>query len=179
MPWSLTQPRQRRRLCSGCRFVSLGRASRASKQASPRTAEQLELARSNAAAFTPETLDLSRFKASPFIARQLCTAKFVYVRDDRLGKPSLAPRYSGLFRVLEKNWEKNNFWIDLGKKEDCVSLSRLKAASVPEGATWGRCWGEGYCTDKSPMRFIRLRGYDLFFKSVFCIYFTYISDSEL
>ena len=55
------------------------------------TAEQLELARSNVAAFSPESLDLRCFKHSPFITKSLCTAEFVYVRDDRLGKPSLDP----------------------------------------------------------------------------------------
>ena len=93
-------------------------------------AQQLELARTNAAAFTPESLDLAKFKESPFVAAALRTARYVYVRDDRLGKPSLSPRYSGPYRVVEKNWDTNNFKIDLGKKEDYVAVARLKAASL-------------------------------------------------
>ena len=56
------------------------------------------------------------------------------MRDNRLGKPGLAPRYLGPFKVLEINWDANNFRLDLGKKEDFVSLTRLKAASVPKEA---------------------------------------------
>ena len=98
--------------------------------------EQLELARANVASFTPQSLDLRRFKISPFIAKELRTAEYVYVRDDRLGKPSLAPKYSGPFKVLAKEWDNHTFLLDLGKKEDVVSLSRLKAASLlPEEAT--------------------------------------------
>ena len=98
-------------------------------------AEQLELARTNAATFLPEALDMSKFRSSPFMARSLRTAKFVYVRDDRLGKASLAPRYLGPFRVIEKKWESNVFRLDLSNREDDVSLTRLKAAFVPEEAT--------------------------------------------
>ena len=39
------------------------------------------------------------------------------------------------FKVLERDWESNTFLLDLGGKEDSVSLSRLKAASMPEEAT--------------------------------------------
>ena len=80
--------------------------------------EQLDLARSNAAAFTPEALDVRKFKTSPFVAKTLRTAKFVYVLDDRLGKASLAPRYSGPYKVLDKNWEKNTFKLE-GRKIAC------------------------------------------------------------
>ena len=57
------------------------------------------------------------------------------MRDDHLGKSSLAPKYTGPFRVLKKDWDNNTFLLDLGKKEDVVSLSRLKAASVQDEAT--------------------------------------------
>ena len=93
--------------------------------------EQLAMARSNADSYTPRALDLTKFKMSPFIAKFLHTAEFLFVRDDRLGKPSLAPRYMGPYRVVRRDWDSNTFVIDLGKKEDSVSLSRLKAASVP------------------------------------------------
>ena len=56
--------------------------------------EQLEQARANVEAFSPETLDLRRFKESPFVAKALRTASHVYVRDDRLGKPGLALKYT-------------------------------------------------------------------------------------
>ena len=97
--------------------------------------DQLDLARSNAAAFSPRSLDLRKFKNSPFVASTLRTAKFVYVRDDRLGKPALAPKYTGPFKVVEKKWDNNTFVLDLGKREDTVSISRLKAAVVPPEAT--------------------------------------------
>ena len=101
---------------------------------SPRrsAADQLKLARANVAAFSPESLDLRRFKASPFVAGSLRTASHVFVRDDRLGKPSLAPRYTGPFKIMKRDWENNTFLLDLGGKEDRVSLSRLKAAVLPE-----------------------------------------------
>ena len=105
-------------------------------------AEELELARANARTFSPETLDLRRFKASLFVAKSSRTATFVYVRDDRLGKPSLAPRYVGPYRVVKKNWENNTFLVDLRHREDVVSLTRLKAATIPEEASWPHCWGE-------------------------------------
>ena len=99
---------------------------------SPR--EQLQLARTNASSFSPETLDLRRFKESPFIANSLRTAKFVLVRDDKLGKPSLSPRYSGPYVVKSKNWHNNTFTIDTGNCEDVVALARLKAAAVASEA---------------------------------------------
>ena len=106
------------------------------EQSRPRSvADQLDLARANVAAFSPQSLDLRKFKDSPFISKSLRTAQFVYVRDDRLGKPSLAPRYTGPFKVKSKNWDSNTFVLDLGRKDDTVSLSRLKAASVPQEAT--------------------------------------------
>ena len=112
-----------------------------SKQSRPRSAaEQLELARSNTTAYSPRALNLMKFKYSPFITKPLRTADFVYVRDDRLGKPSLAPKYTGLFKVKKKDCDNNTFVLDLGRREDTVSLSRLKAASVPPEATWHRCW---------------------------------------
>ena len=90
----------------------------------PRSAEeQLSAARANVSSFSPKVLDLGRFKSSPFIAKSLRTAQFVYVRDDRLGKLSLAPKYTGPFKVLKKDWDNNTFLLDLGKKEDVVSLS--------------------------------------------------------
>ena len=99
-------------------------------------AEQLELARTNMAAFSPESLDLGRFKASPFVAKTLRTAEFVYV---------CAPKYTGPYKIVSKNWDNNTFLVDFGRREHVVSLSRLKAASVPSEATRRRCWGEGCC----------------------------------
>ena len=112
-----------------------GRCFQSEQTAKSTAAQQLELARGNVEAFTPESLDLSRFKSSPFIAKSLRTAEYVYVRDDRLGKASLVPRYTGPFKVVSKEWDSNTFVVDLGKKEDRVSLSRLKAATITEGTT--------------------------------------------
>ena len=98
-------------------------------------AEELESARHNVASFMPTSLDLRRFKDSPFIAKALRTTDFVYIRDDRLGKPSLAPKYMGPYRVVSKDWQNNTFRLDFGKKQDDVSLSRLKAAASSEEAT--------------------------------------------
>ena len=100
--------------------------------------EQLELARSNAAAFLPNTLDLRRFRESPFVAKSLRTG-FVFIRDDRLGKPSLAPHYTGPYEVKARNWENNTFTLKVGKKEESVSVARLKAANMPGEATIHLC----------------------------------------
>ena len=106
------------------------------EQQGKRTAkEEVDKARGNVASFLHESLDLGRFKQSPFIAKALRTADFVYIRDDRLGKPGLAPKYVGPYKVLNKDWANNTFHLDLGNKEDTVSLSRLKAASRPTEAT--------------------------------------------
>ena len=99
------------------------------------SAQQLELARSDVEKFSPESLDLRRFKVSTFIAKALRTAKFVSVRDDRLGKPGLAPRYIGPYRLLRRDWDNNTFLLECGRKEDSVALSRLKEAADPEEAT--------------------------------------------
>ena len=105
-------------------------------QSARRSAEdQLERARTNVQRFMPNNHDLRRFKASPFVAKSLRTARFVFVRDDRLGKPSLAPRYMGPFKVLEKDWNNNTFRVDLGSRQDLVSLSRLKVATMSMEAT--------------------------------------------
>ena len=93
--------------------------------------DQLKLARDNVDKFSPATLDLRRFKDSPFIAATLRTAKYIFVRDNRLGKPGLAPKYTGPFKVLNRDWDNNIFRLDFGRKEDSVALSRLKAATVP------------------------------------------------
>ena len=108
-----------------------------SEQFPRRTAqEQLQLARANVAAFSPETLDLWKFRTSPFVAKALGTPSFVYIRDDRLAKPTLAPRYTGPYKVVKKCWDSNTFRVDLGGKEDSVALERLKAADIPEEASW-------------------------------------------
>ena len=106
------------------------------EQSAPRLpADQLDVARANVASFSPRTLDLRKFKDSPFVAKTLRTAKFAYVHDDRLAKPTLAPKYLGPFPVKEKLWQNNTFVVDLGQKTDTVSISRLKAASVPQEPT--------------------------------------------
>ena len=106
------------------------------EQSSSRSATaQLDVARDNVASFSPRALDLRKFKDSPFIAATLRTAKFVYVRDDKLGRPSLAPKFLGPFKVKEKLWDNHTFVLDLGRRTDTVSISRLKAASTPREAS--------------------------------------------
>ena len=105
--------------------------------------EQLEQARSNVAAFTPKTLDLKRFKESPFIAKALRMAGHVYVRDNRLGKSSLTAKYTGPFKVLKKNWDNNTFLLEVGKREDAVSPTPLKAAFVLDEACCSCVLGGG------------------------------------
>ena len=97
------------------------------------------MARSNVATFMPDSLDLRKFKESPFIAMSLRTADLIFVRDNNLGKPALAPRYTGPYRVVFKDWDNNTFRLDLGKREDTVLLARLKAASKPDEATGPCC----------------------------------------
>ena len=111
-----------------------GRCFQSEQSQTATAAEQLESARTNVELFTPESLDLRHFKSSPFIAGALRMAKFVFVRDDRLGKPSLAPRYTGPYRALNRDWDNNTFTVDLGRRTDSVSLSRLKAANMSEEA---------------------------------------------
>ena len=107
--------------------------------------EQLELARKNVAEFMPETLDLRRFKASPFVAKTLRTAKHVFVRDDRLGKPSLAPRYAGPYRVVKKDWEKQHFpprfWQASGRGVNVTIEGGISAgrSNVTGPVAGGRC----------------------------------------
>ena len=101
----------------------------------PSVSEQLQLSRANAAAFTPESLDNRRFKCSPFVPKSLRLAKFVYIRDGRLGKASLVPRCLGPFKVINKDWEGNTFRVDLGKREDNIAIARLKAASIQKETT--------------------------------------------
>ena len=64
-----------------------------------------------------------------------CEPQIMSFRDDRLGKPGLAPKYTGPFKVVKKDWDNSTFRVNLGGKEDVISLSRLKAASIPAEAT--------------------------------------------
>ena len=90
---------------------------------------QLQLARDNVANYLPPGLDYRKFKQSPFVAADLKKCEFVYLRDDTLAKPPLAPRYSGPYRVLKRCWKNSTFTIKVKEKEEVVSLARLKAAS--------------------------------------------------
>ena len=97
-------------------------------------AEQLKLSRSNAASFTPEALDTRRFKASPFVAKSLRVSQFVYVRDDRLGKASLAPKYTGPFKVVKRDWENNVFRLDMGRKAGQHLHRKIEGGLHPRGS---------------------------------------------
>ena len=107
-----------------------------SEQSSSKSAaDQLQLAGANTRKYSLESLDLGWFKASPFVAKSLRTAEYVYVRDDRLGKPSLAPRYIGPYKVREKNWSNNTFLLEIGARQDVVALARLKVATITPEAS--------------------------------------------
>ena len=55
----------------------------------------------------------------------LVTTKFVFVRDDTV-KPTLAPRYRGPYLVIDK--QSKYFRLQIGSKQDSVSVDRLKPA---------------------------------------------------
>ena len=90
---------------------------------------QLQLARENISKYLPPRLDRSKFRHSPFVAKNLRKCDYVYMRNDSLAKAPLNPRYSGPYRVIEKNWENDTFVIQLGDRQHTVSLGRLKAAT--------------------------------------------------
>ena len=92
-------------------------------------ARQLQLARDNTTKYLPPKLDSQRFKHSPFVSADLKKCQFVYLRDDTLAKAPLAPRYSGPFKILDKNWGNNTFTIQVDDRREVVSLGRLKAAA--------------------------------------------------
>ena len=95
------------------------------------TAElQLQKARDKVSKYTPIVLNMKKFKQTPFIPATLRKAKFVFIRDDTLAKKPLVPRYSGPFKVLHKDWHNYTFLLNMGHKQDTVSASRLKAASL-------------------------------------------------
>ena len=96
-------------------------------------AEQLDLARSSVAAFSPENIRLKEVQVVSFCRQSIAYSGVT--GGDRLGKPGLTPRYTGPFKVIRTDWEQNTFRVSLGRKEDTVSLSRLKAASNPGEAT--------------------------------------------
>ena len=96
--------------------------------------EQLEQSRTNVAAFMLKMINLRRFKESPFVASTLRTEKYVYVRDNRLGKPALAAKYPAPFKVLQKDWDNNTFLLEMGRRQDVVALARLKTAFIPDEA---------------------------------------------
>ena len=100
--------------------------------------EQLQRVRTNVPSFTPAILNNRKFKQSPFIPKQLKDARFVFIRDDTLGKAPLSPRYSGPFEVVEKNWQESTFTVRLPIGKDKISLSRLKAAEALPSWLGGR-----------------------------------------
>ena len=106
-------------LCFKQELVSLDTATR-----------QLQLARENVARYLPPQLDRKKFRHSPFVAKGLRECELVYVRNDSLAKPSLAPRYSGPFEVIRKDWGNNTFVLNLEDRQDIVALGRLKAATT-------------------------------------------------
>lgn len=66
-------------------------------------------------------------KDRPFVSKALHTCNYVFVKEFNL-KPSLAPKYSGPFKVLQKF--KNTFVILKSNQETSISLDRLKPAFI-------------------------------------------------
>ena len=64
-----------------------------------------------------------------FIPKSLSTADFVFVRVDKVKTPLQAP-YTGPYKVLSKNFSSGTFTIQIGNKEDVVSIARLKPAFI-------------------------------------------------
>ena len=63
---------------------------------------------------------------------ELAQAEFVLVRRDAAGRSAgtvLAPAYDGPFKVLQRS--RTNFRLQLPRRQDVVSTSRLKAAWLP------------------------------------------------
>ena len=106
-----------------------GLCFRQETETSDSAARQLQLARDNVAQYLPPDLNTKKFRQSPFVAGHLKDSQYVYVREDTLAKPPLGPRYAGPFRVLERKWRNNTFVLDMGNRQEVVSLSRLKAAT--------------------------------------------------
>ena len=107
-----------------------GMCFRQEVEAEVEESRQLQLARENVAQYLPPRLDDRKFRHSPFIPASLRSCAFVYLREDSLAKPPLAPRYRGPFQVLERQWWNNTFAILIGNKREIVSVDRLKPASL-------------------------------------------------
>ena len=92
--------------------------------------EELFESRRNAKQFTHVALNTKKFKRHPFIPSSLKTTDFVFVRDDALGKPPLAPRYHGPYKILKKQWDLGTFALQLPDRQDTVAIDRLKTANL-------------------------------------------------
>ena len=62
----------------------------------------------------------------------LKTAKFVFLRDDRI-KPALSPPYTGPFRVIRR--ARNTYLLQMGTQQKWQSINRLKPAYLTETET--------------------------------------------
>ena len=80
-------------------------------------------------AFMPMALNARKFNRAPFVLQELRGAEYVYVPDNTLAKPTLAPRYTCPFQVIARNWKNSTFKLQIRGREDKVSLSRLKATA--------------------------------------------------
>ena len=114
---------------------------------SPRrsAAKQLELARSNASAFSPESLELRRFRSLQFVAKPLRTADFVYVRDDRLGKPSLAPQIHRPLQGKEERLGEQHLPLGPGQAGGHHIAHAIKGGLRSTGSDVTPLLGEGCC----------------------------------
>ena len=107
-----------------------GMCFRQGVETSAEESRQLQLAKDNVRQYLPPQLDVKKFRNSPFIPADLKRCTHVYLREDSLAKPALAPQYRGPFRVIERRWQNNTFTIMIGDKQEIVLLDRLKPASL-------------------------------------------------
>ena len=80
-------------------------------------------------------------KSRARVPDDLWTAKRVLVRADKV-QPSLAPKYTGPYRVLHR-WRKC-FRVQLDNKTDAVSIDRLRPFYEDETVSV-KCDGQQWC----------------------------------
>ena len=88
--------------------------------------QHLQRLRATVQSFTP--VPTSRHgPVTTFVPNTLQRAAFVFVRTDAHRSPLQAP-YTGPFRVIEPG--DKHFLVDIGGRQECISVDRLKAAHV-------------------------------------------------
>ena len=100
--------------------------------ATPTTEQFLRDLRQAVSDLRPTPTSTHRPERPAFIPDELRQCPFVFIRRDGY-RPPLSTPYDGPFRVLERNAK--FFRIQLGDREDTVSIDRLKPAKVLDNAT--------------------------------------------